>query len=890
MKLSLSGLKWEVKGYWPYVPIKEKSMETGQTLHGVTDFIPARVPGGVHYDLWKAGLIRNPYFGLGSLECEWVENRWWLYRTSFPGILEGKNLQKEEVSLTFHGIDYEAEVFFNDVSIGTHKGMYDALTLNLTGKIREENKLVIVCKGIPQEMGQIGYTSRTATQKSRFNYKWDFSTRLVNIGLWQDVTLEVREGAAIRELCVTTDYRQEKGIVSIQAQVSDHRKKMSANSPAVPLRCRIILEGPGEYTSTDILMLRDLENGKGEVCLEDFTKTVEDSRMETAFDLPESGILQHELQIDNPKLWYPNGAGKQPLYKLVIELYTEEQQKEILLAREEKKIGIRSFSLLPNEEAPEEALPYTFCLNGKKLFVRGVNMTPLDHIYGNVTKEQYAHMVAAMANAGVNLVRVWGGGLIEKEEFYDLCDENGILIWQEFIQSSSGIDNKPCEEEGYLSLLKTAAEYAVKQKRNHVSLIVYSGGNELMERENSPCGLENKNISMLHDVVRRLDPGRAFLPTSASGPREFVSREKGVSHDVHGSWRYEGNPGHYELYGESDHLFHSEFGMDGTSSVKSLRKFLPGEALHPTLMSENPYWKHHGEWWGTYPRDCGMFGAIPREKGRLSYFTRCSQYMQSEGLRFIIEADRRRAYKSSGVIIWQINEPWPNSSCTNLVDYYGETKTAYYHVKRTFQNRHISLDYRDLVLTPGEKMTFPVWISNADASFEAEAEVLLRNRKGEILKKITIKGDAEENKSTLLGEITFEVPKEELVFLTAILKENNRITDKNTYVFGTRRENVYGPLISQGGEAQIEKTEVIPLANGRYLGRVTLINPSDTVAADAGVELKGNGFYLLGSDNDLALFPGERAELTFLMIPKQAGTFLDEENWDGEEIPEFVKK
>lgn len=105
-------------------------------------------------------------------------------------------------------------------------------------------------------------------------------------------------------------------------------------------------------------------------------------------------------------------------------------------------------------------------------------MTPLDHIYGNVTKEQYGYMVSAMVNAGVNLVRVWGGGLIEKEEFYDLCDENGILIWQEFIQSSSGIDNKPSEQEEFLELLKKTAECAVREKRNHVSLTVYSGGND----------------------------------------------------------------------------------------------------------------------------------------------------------------------------------------------------------------------------------------------------------------------------------------------------------------------------------------------------------------------------------------------------------------------------
>ena len=182
---------------------------------------------------------------------------------------------------------------------------------------------------------------------------------------------------------------------------------------------------------------------------------------------------------------------------------------------------------------------------------------------------------------------------------------------------------------------------------------------------------------MLAGIVRRLDGTRTFFPTSATGPREFLSREKGVSHDVHGSWRYEGNPDHYSFYEQSDNLFHSEFGMDGASAVSSLKRFLPAASLHPTPMSGDPCWQHHGEWWGTYFRDCELFGEFPRTPEHLEEFSQCSQYLQAEGLRYIIEADRRRAFQNSGVIVWQINEPWPNASCTNLVDYYGLPKAAY---------------------------------------------------------------------------------------------------------------------------------------------------------------------------------------------------------------------
>ena len=198
MEIALSQLSWELKGYWPYVPEKEKSMETGQTLHGVTGWIPARVPGGVHADLFRAGLIPDPYFGMNSLSCEWVENRWWMYRTAFPASLEGQDLTSQRVVLVCKGLDYDADVFFNDERVAEHRGgMFVPLRVELTGRVREQNRLVVIFRGVPREMGQIGFTSRTSTQKSRFNYKWDFSTHLVNIGFWQDVVLEVVDHAVL---------------------------------------------------------------------------------------------------------------------------------------------------------------------------------------------------------------------------------------------------------------------------------------------------------------------------------------------------------------------------------------------------------------------------------------------------------------------------------------------------------------------------------------------------------------------------------------------------------------------------------------------------------------------------------------------------------------------
>lgn len=874
MEISLSNLNWQVKGYWPYVPMKEKSMETGQTLHGVTPWIKAKVPGGVHYDLWKAGYIENPYYARNSLNCEWVENRWWMYRTEFAGQMGSVDLTGERVFLVFKGLDYEAMIYVNDELLDTHKGMYEHKRIDLTGKIKETNKLVVIFKGIPAEMGQIGYTSATSTQKSRFNYKWDFSTHLVNIGLWQDVVLDIMEEARIEDLFIHTDVEENKGMIHISGIVCDRRNGEDLQKLSV----QVSIGHPRNKSSRDVRWIRNCQDQMSGVMPADgFWEEVREDpfvRVEEA-ELNPDGSFDKAIVVLNPQLWYPNGDGEQPLYPVTCSI----SSGSISLYKDTKYVGIRSFSYAHNEREHAGALPYTFVVNGKKTFVKGVNITPLDHIYGNVTKEQYAYFITAMVNAGVNLVRVWGGGLIEKEIFYDLCDENGILIWQEFIQSSSGIDNKPCEEEAFLKLLEANAKSAVLEKRNHTALMVYSGGNELMEEADRPVSDDNKNITLLKSIVDTYDGTRMFLPTSASGPREFITREKGVSHDVHGNWRYEGNPQHYELYGQSDNLFHSEFGMDGTSSVKSLEKFLPEGSRKPTLMSGDLNWQHHGEWWGTYLRDVEMFGAIAKSEEKLMLFTKCSQFMQSEGLRFMIEADRRRAFQNSGTIIWQLNEPWPNASCTNLIDYFGETKSAYYQVKRAYERQHISMTYQKLNYAPEEEIIEDIVVSNSGEGFSAEAEVLVRSISGEVMSRMILKGNILKNGSTVLGKAVFHAPKDRgIFFVTVKLQKSCRCLSENTYTFSSLEKEILKPLRYSGGKVELLYSEDTMLPEGRLEKTLVLKNTGTGAAAEVGIELVTDDYYLLGTDNYVLLFPGEERKIQFLLIPKTAGTFLEVEN------------
>ena len=193
---------WKLAGYWPYAPLQSESMETGMTLIPQTPWIDAKVPGSVQNDLLAAGLIEDPYYEMNSIKAEWVENRFWVYKTKFIAkfiVLEEHKGKK--IVLVFEGIDYTGHIFVNDKKVALHTGMFVPCKSDISDTVvfGKPNDLRVVIEQAPDEYGQSGYTSKTTTQKARFGYKWDFSTRLVNLGLYGDVYLEVFDGAHITD-------------------------------------------------------------------------------------------------------------------------------------------------------------------------------------------------------------------------------------------------------------------------------------------------------------------------------------------------------------------------------------------------------------------------------------------------------------------------------------------------------------------------------------------------------------------------------------------------------------------------------------------------------------------------------------------------------------------
>jgi beta-mannosidase len=854
MFVSLSKQKWEIKGYWPWVPLKRKSMEIGQELMGVTDWMPATVPGGIHFDLYKNGHIKHPYHDLNSLDCEWVENRWWVYRTKL--IKPTQDYHKLE--LICRGLDYEAMIYLNNVCLGEHEGMYQPAVFDVTAFFEEtvEATLIIVLKHAPDEMAQIGKTSQTHTQKSRFNYKWDFSTRLVNIGIWDDVYFKLIQSSSIDDASIISSYDASVGRIDVSLEINQHTPLINKGNRDLVITC---LAPDGSEIINQTFKAKD-------------------------------DIFKTNLFIDTPQLWYPNGYGDQPLYKVKVSL---RQDKRIV---DEKcwNIGIRKLSYIQNDESPQGALPYTFVINDQRIYVRGVNITPLDHLYGNVTEEHYEFLIILMKQANMNMVRVWGGGIIEKECFYRLCDKYGIMVWQEFIQSSSGIDNVPSKRPEFLKKLEQTAVTALKEKRNHVSLTVWSGGNELMSEPNTPSTYDDQNLDMLKNLVEKYDPSRLFLPTSASGPVQYITREKGISHDIHGLWKYGGNPNHYELYSQTDNLFHSEFGVDGLSSMKSIKKFLSDSYHVPVSMENSLVWRHHGEWWDTFARDQQFFGEIQD----ITFFSAASQWIQAEGLRFILESNRRRKFKNSGSLIWQLNEPWPNVSATNLVDYYGETKMAYHWTKNAFEPIHLSLTYERIHYTKGETFVGDIYAHRDGSSGLIQVRALIMSTTGHVFYEQSYLEEVTSNTSFKVGELSFEITDEvsEMFFVKLIIDAVMTKTDKLIendfqqkndilYIFSTAQKEWYksSSLLDKGylEVKELNKFKQVELdtlfIKERTVIKYLIRNTGKDVILHIYAEELTNAYWIVSEPGYFTLFPEETKVVTVYCFEKKGGGFLNED-------------
>ncbi|MHB8717579.1 MAG: glycoside hydrolase family 2 protein [Candidatus Dormibacteria bacterium] len=636
-------------------------------LPGSTGWIPATVPGDVQTDLMEAGEIPTPYVDRQSLACEWTSQRDWVYVRDVTLPAEGG----DRALLHFDGVDYSCHVFVNGVQAGSHAGTYTPFEFDVSGAVIRgaSNRIVVVVEAAPTEpgqQGQLGCTSEIRIWKPRFAYGWDWCTRLVPLGIWESVTLTLDDGRRLTGVAVRATLKEVA--VTANAEVGD--------SPGCVVE--VNLSGPeGERV------------GRAQA-----QASSDASTMVT-------------IAIDDAALWWPNGFGAHPLYRADVRLLAA--GGEVLDSRT-VRFGVRSVRWEANQDTYEGALPYQLEINGRVVPIRGWNWVPLDQLYGRTHDREYRHLLRLARDAGCNLLRVWGGGLLERELFYDLCDEYGIMVWQEFFQSSSGANSEPATDADYLAYIHEQAQQIVPRRVNHPSLVIWCGGNELAGVGGQPLDVHHPAVAVLAAAVARLDPDRLFLPTSPSGPLGHSDAlQTNTWHDIHGPWLHCGDPGQYHFYNTISPLLHSEFGVEGMTNHRTLDRAISASHRWP-VAHQNPVMNHHGSWWLSTATVESMFGIVDD----LRDLIRASQWLQADGLRYALESHRRRAGHCAGTIPWQFNEAFPNAACTNVIDFYGYPKPAYWTAKAAYAPAVVSAAFDTLRWPAGGRWSAHLHLSSDD--------------------------------------------------------------------------------------------------------------------------------------------------------------------------------
>ncbi len=827
VRLSLNGGDWIFKGFygedWNWR--KSHRPDTMDKRHWKI----GTVPGSVQNDLWQAGEISSPYFERNSLLIEWVPQRTWVYKKTFHAPNEWRGSRAQ---LRFEGVDYEAQFFLNGEPLGSHTGMYTPAVFEISDRLDygQDNLIAVVIEPAPQEQPQVGRTSKVFTHKARMNYWWDFSPRMVHLGIWDAVHIDVTGQVRIEDVFVRPQLNS-----ALDHALVDVFTRLSADRDATVLIETCLRQG-------------------GQTVIEQYSKH-ELARGEKQ--------LKVSFGLEDPQLWWPNGFGEQPLYQAEVRVSVLEDGHETKADYRETTFGIRRVTMQHNDASHESSLPYTLIVNNRRLFLKGWNWVPMDVLYGVERTARLERLLELAQRANVNLLRVWGGGLIEKEAFYNLCDRLGILVWQEFIQSSSGIDNTPPSEPEIVDRIAAEARQIIPRKRNHPSLAIWCGGNELTDANHKPLGNEHPMLAALKQAVQSLDPDRLWLPTSPSGPLFSNTVENNAEkpfdmHDVHGPWEYQGVAKHPALYNQGACQLHSEFGVEGITNWKTLQATISEERRWPVDL-DNPVWDHLGAWWVKQHTWKAVYGELPDVETTV----RALQFLQADGLRYAIEANRRRKYRCSGVIPWQFNEPYPMAASTSAVDYYAQPKPAYYSVARAYA------PLRLLALFPTQAWaghaTFEAEIYIANSTDRAIEETILEARligaSGVCYHEDVQPACLPANGAAhLVGLRWLMQPVDEPVFFLDLVMRSpeGEILSENRYAFSGTADFI--PFL------RLPETRVVAsLQQGEDDFRLTLTNTGATAAFNVWVEDTlpvDSPDHLLFSDNYLMLLPGESHTIT----------------------------
>ncbi|MCL4263041.1 MAG: glycoside hydrolase family 2 protein [Anaerolineae bacterium] len=617
-----------------------------------TDTIPATVPGCVHTDLLAAGHIPDPYYRDNELEVQWIGETDWTYRRVFA--VPTDFLAHDHVLLHCAGLDTLATVTVNGYSLGQTDNQFRTWEFDVKEILRPGENEIVVDFAAPLPYGRAREQERSLPnwgtdshkiaggnwlRKSPCNYGWDWGPKLTTSGIWRDIDLIAYNTARLTDVYIRQDHSQ-PGQVTLTVETAVENGQWS------------LVNG---HLSIEVTF-------QGEIVAS------------TTCQLP---IDHCQLIIPSPRLWWPNGMGEQPLYEVKVTLLADDHTLDTI----SKRIGLRTLKL---DRHPDEwGESFQFVVNGVPFFAKGANWIPADTFVTSITPEHYARLLQDAAAAHMNMLRVWGGGIYEPDIFYDLCDELGICLWQDFMFACAAY---PTFDDAWMETVRHEIEDNVRRLRHHPSLALWCGNNEL---EQGLVGNEWTSYCMswadygrlfdqlLPELIQQLDPQTDYWPSSPHTPignRTYFNDPK--SGDAH-IWDVWHGKKPFEFYHTCEHRFNSEFGFQSFPEPRMVAQYtLPEDRNITSYIMEH----HQRSGIGNqtiihYMLDWFRF---PTSFANTLWL---SQIVQGMAMKYAVEHWRRSMPRGMGTLYWQLNDCWPVASWSSL-DSHGRWKALHYLARK----------------------------------------------------------------------------------------------------------------------------------------------------------------------------------------------------------------
>ncbi|MGC9398363.1 MAG: beta-mannosidase [Anaerolineae bacterium] len=626
---------------------------------GAEAWLPAEIPGSAHTALLALDKIPDPFVADNELRVQWVAERDWEYRLRFEA--DAVLRAEERVWLVCEGLDTLAEVFVNGKQMGSTDNMFRRYTWDVTGELTEgENEVRVLLHGplpylrarhaeepLPGPTHSIPGGPHLRKAPSQFG--WDWGPKLPPVGIWKEVWLEGYTAARLADVHLRQHH--DDGDVTLSVDLTVERWRDDA-----ALKAMLIVKAPdGETWAVDALL---------------------------------DGDATHlALDVLNPRLWWPNGYGDQPLYDVEVTLYAD----DVLCDTRTFQIGLRTLEL--QQEADEFGTSFIFVVNGVPIFAKGANWIPADSFPSRISGAQLEHLIRSAAEVHMNMLRVWGGGFYEEERFYDLCDRYGILVWQDFIFSCSIYPR----DEAFFENVRQEAIENIRRLRHRASLALWCGNNE-MEWGWDSWGWDQPRYRpykeaydrlfhrLLPELVAEEDPDTPYWPSSPSSNLRFIRPNATHAGDTH-NWEVWHQNRPFRAYREHPSRFVSEFGFQSLPPLETIRTY----AAETDWNMTSYIMEHHQR------NDAGNGKIItyltdhfrmPKDFPALVYLT---QILQAEAVRTGVEFWRRSKACTGGTLYWQLNDCWPVASWASL-DYFGRWKALHYAARRFYAPVHLSAE------------------------------------------------------------------------------------------------------------------------------------------------------------------------------------------------------